>query len=91
MFDFSHHMDLLCRDVVARVPALGHVDMDRVAVAIAQARARTKRGCLARLTPLRFEGGRTTCVRRGRRYRMQRLECDGREKLYIIFQNASEG
>ena len=84
MFDFSHHMELLCRDIVARVPVLGHIDMDRVPVAIAQARKRSRHGRQATLTPLRFEGGQTTAVRAGRRVGIRPLMLDGREMLYIV-------
>lgn len=84
-FDFTGHMRRLCEDVVGRVPQLGHVDMDRVAVSFCQARKAVEHGMYASLTPMRFAGGRTHAVRRGRKWAVQRLYDDsGREILYIL-------
>jgi len=84
MFDFSQHTDRLCRDIVARTPRLTHVDMDRVAVTVARCRRHTPHGLQAKLTPLRFPGGRRTGTRGGRRVRMQTVRLDGREMLYLL-------
>lgn len=84
MLDFSREMALLCRDIVAHVPALGHIDMDRVAIAFAQTRKPGPHGRQATLTPLRFEGGRDTTVRSGREVRIQPVVIDGRQMLYVI-------
>lgn len=84
-FNFTAHMRGLCVDMTTRVPALGHIDMARVAVAFAQTRKRTSYGMFASLTPMRFEGGALTGRRQGRRYKVQRLYAeDGREMLYIL-------
>jgi hypothetical protein len=84
-FDFTGHMRLLCEDIAQRLPALGHIDMDRVAVSFAQARKRVRHGLYATLTPMRFEGGSLTTRRRSRQYTVQRLyAADGREMLYIL-------
>jgi predicted metallopeptidase len=59
--------------------------MDRVAVACSQTRKRIAHGLYATLTPMRFEGGRTSTVRRGRQFTAQRLfDVHGRELLYIL-------
>ncbi len=84
-FDFTARMRVLCRDMVARLPELGHIEMDRVAVCFAQARKRVPHGMFASLTPLRFAGGAETTVRRGRQYSIQRLRgTDGQEMLYVL-------
>jgi len=84
-FDFSLHMQRLCEDMAQRVEPLRHIDMSRVAVAFAQTRKRSSYGMYASLTPLRFPGGTEQTVRRGRRWRIQRLSDDwGREMLYIL-------
>lgn len=84
-FSFTTAMGRLCADVVARVPAVAHVDLARVAIAFAEARKRTRHGIYASLTPLRFEGGSLTTQRHGRRYTIQRLfDSQGREMLYIL-------
>ena len=77
-------MRRLCEDACAALPEFSHVDMRRVAVTFAQAKKRVPHGLQAKLTPLRFEGGRTTTVRRGTTYAAPTLH-DGRcEQLYIL-------
>ena len=84
-FSFTDAMKALCIDITTRHPAFGHIDMSRVLVAFSQARKRTKYGTYASLTPMRFEEGDLTGVRRGRRYKAQRLfSPDGIEMLYIL-------
>ena len=58
--------------------------MSRVAVSFRQTRKRMPRGLYASLTPLRFAGGGTDAVRRGRKFSIQRVEVDGREMLYVL-------
>ena len=84
-FDFTHHVHRLCEDMVQRVPELRHIDSRFVAFSFCQTRKAVSHGMYASLTPLRFAGGRTETVRRGRRYGIQRL-CDesGREMLYLL-------
>lgn len=84
-FDFTGHVRRLCDEIVARLPELSHVDMRRVAVRFCQVRAAGHHGVHASLTPLRFAGGATTTVRRGRRWTVQRLvHPDGTEMLYLL-------
>jgi hypothetical protein len=71
--------------MVARLESLRHVDLSRVAVSFCQTRKAVPHGMYASLTPLRFAGGATETVRRGRRWRIQRLAGpSGREMLYIL-------
>jgi len=78
-------MRVLCTDMVSRLDALGHIDMDRVALTFSQARKRVPHGLHATLTPMRFQGGRITTTRSGRDYTLQRLyNGRGREMLYIL-------
>lgn len=84
-FDFTAHMRALCEDIAHRLPKLGHIDMDRVAVSFSQARKRVRHGLYATLTPMRFADGALLTHRRGQRYTVQRLYApDGREMLYIL-------
>lgn len=84
-FDFTSHMHRLCQDMVARLPELQHVDMQRVAVGFAQNRQPSRYGLYASLTPLRFAGGQRYMVRRGKCWVMQRVvDASGREMLYIL-------
>jgi predicted metallopeptidase len=83
-FDFTAAMRRLCVDVCQRLPEFRHVRMDQVAVTFAQARRRVNYGMQAKLTPLRFEGGAITTVRRGRVYTIERWHAGEREMLYIL-------
>ena len=75
----------VCRCLVDRLGELSHVDLSRVAVAFSQARAKTRHGLYASLTPMRFAGGSPTSRRQGRLWAVQRV-CDpeGREMLYVL-------
>jgi predicted metallopeptidase len=84
-FDFTAHVRRLCEDMTARVTALKHVDMSRVAVSFSQTRSAVQHGMYAALTPLRFAGGAREGNRRGRRWAMQQVRsADGREMLYLL-------
>jgi len=84
-FDFTTSMRLLCEDIATRLPEARHIDMQRVAVSIAQARKRSSHGLFATLTPLRFKDGKRTETRQGQRYVCQRVVDEaGRDVLYIL-------
>jgi hypothetical protein len=84
-FDFTHHMRVICADMVARLPELSHIDLARVAIRFCQARKSVRHGIQATLTPLRFEGGELVSVRRGRRWTVQRIYDErGCEMLYLL-------
>jgi len=84
-FNFTGAMRRLCEDMAARLPELGHLDLDRVAISLCQTRRQVSHGLYAALTPLRFEAGARQKVLKGRRYAVQRV-CDasGQEYLYIL-------
>ncbi len=84
-FDFTAHARCLCDDMVRRLPELRHIDLCRVAVGFSQTRKTAAGGLYASLTPMRFAGGRAETVRRGRKWRIQRLlDSFGREMLYVL-------
>jgi len=83
-FDFTTAMTHLCRDVCDRLEVFQHVNMDRVAVTFAQARAAGLHGIQAKLTPLRFEGGALTAKLRGRNWTVQRVYVGKQEMLYLL-------
>ena len=84
-FDFCAAMRELCRDLCARLPdEYGHIDMDHVAVAFAQARRRVAHGLQAKLTPMRFAGGALVEHRFGRTWTVRRQFDGDREILYIL-------
>ncbi len=84
VFDFTAAMRRLCSDIAMRIDDFSHVDMDRVCVTFAQARRNVSHGLQAKLTPLRFEGGSLTGVRRGTEWTVQRVYDGPREMLYIL-------
>lgn len=84
-FNFTAHMDRLCRDITRRSARLAHIDMDRVAVSFNQARKASLYGLQASLTPLRFKQGATVTHRKGQAFACQRLlDARGQEMLYIL-------
>ena len=84
-FDFSRHMGDLCVDISRRMCELSHIDVDRILIAVSQARKPVEHGVWASLTPLRFEHGQLTGARYGTEYRCQRVFRDtGVEVLYIL-------
>ena len=84
-FDFTSRMRLLCADMIARTPELAHVDLSRIAVTFSQTRKGVSWGMYASLTPLRFQGGSLTTLRRGRQYQVQRIvDAQGQEMLYLL-------
>ena len=83
-FDFTRAMRALCEDACTTLPEFAHVRMDRVAVTFAQAKKRVPHGLQAKLTPLRFEGGAGTTVKRGVTFAAPRLHDGTREILYIL-------
>jgi hypothetical protein len=70
--------------MAARVPELGHVRMEHVALSFSQARRGTPHGMLAKLTPLRFENGALTSFRNGELVTIQRLLLGRVEQKYIL-------
>ncbi len=84
-FDFTTQMWRLCQDAVGRVQDLAHIQMSRVAVTFCQARSRSLYGLQAKLTPLRFEGGRLYQQRGGQVWTIERVHDHlGQEVLYIL-------
>lgn len=84
-FDFSGAIRRLCGDFSARHPKLQHIDMNRVAVAVAQTRKAVLHGVYASMTPLRFEDGALEGDVNGRRMGVQRVvDPNGDEMLYIL-------
>ena len=77
-------MRWLCEDVVVRLPEMGHISMNQVAVTFAQARRRVSYGLQAKLTPMRFENGNLTTRRSGRLWTVERLFDGDTEILYIL-------
>lgn len=82
--DFTEMMARLCDDITQRHEAFAHIDISRVAICFTQTRSKVLHGLQARLTPLRFENGALTCLRKGRPWTVQRLFLGQREMSYIL-------
>lgn len=82
-FNFSTHMAALCADVVARCPALAHIDPAALLYSFTPGKP-GKTGLLARVSPLRFAGGTLYRRHRGRVFQVQRYFVNGREVLYVV-------
>lgn len=78
---------LIC-DVVARTPELQHIAPEKLLVCVSSGRA-SRGGSLAKIHPLRFEGGeRSVKAWRGRRSvlcTMPSITHRGEEMLYVIY------
>jgi len=78
-------MRSLIGDVAAKVPALSHIDPDRLAFSLSRAKSRSKAGTYAFIVPMRFEGG-VDVMQHGRRaYRMPRLKLPAGDALYVMY------
>jgi hypothetical protein len=77
-------MRRLCEDVAARCEALAHVCMPAVLLSFTPSRNRSQYGLQARVTPLRFRGGRLTRRHGAVEYQVQRFFVDGAEMLYVL-------
>ncbi len=85
MLDFSRAMRELMADIVASCSELSHIRLEQVLIGVNRARKSDGTGQLAKICPLRFEGGRDWTVHRRRKYVMPRLLHEGREVLYVIY------
>jgi predicted metallopeptidase len=83
-FDFCAHVRRLCEDVVRHCEELRHIEVGRLLFGMTQARSCSPHGLQARVTPLRFRGGRLTRRRRATCYQVQRYVVNGQEMLYLV-------
>jgi predicted metallopeptidase len=83
-FDFTAHIHKLCGDIISRCPELAHVVTQQVLFGFTQARNGRAHGLQARVTPLRFHGGRLVRRHRGVSYQVQRFVVDGGDVLYLM-------
>jgi predicted metallopeptidase len=83
-FDFCGHVRRLCADIIARCPAFHHLRLDNLLFGMTQARTGRRHGLQARVTPLRFPGGRFRTYRRGHWYQVQRYVVEDRDILYLV-------
>lgn len=83
-FDYTSAMREVVEDICATLPELAHIRLQAVLLTVAQARLKSAHGVYAGCFPMRFEGGALETAERGVRYRMPRLQYEGREILYLV-------
>ncbi len=84
-FHYTDALWTVVRDIVATMDEFRHVDLDRIAISITQARQSSKHGTYASCVPLRFEGGARETVQNRKRFRMQAVKVGDRELLYLLY------
>jgi hypothetical protein len=85
-FDYTAAVRTLCEALCRDLAELRHIEMSRMGVRICQTRRRGPYGVQATMTPLRFAGGATSTVRRGREWLIHPMPTDpaGRPYLYLF-------
>jgi hypothetical protein len=83
-FDFCAGIQRLVTDIARRCADFRHLVVPRILVSVTQARAGSKHGLQARVTPLRFANGTLTKQRRGVPFHIQRYFLDEQEFLYLL-------
>jgi hypothetical protein len=83
-FDFCKFLKALCDDVIARCPEFSHIDPTRLLLAATPARKPSTHGLQARVTPLRFQGGKFLEKRGKVLYQIQRYFYNTIEFLYLV-------
>ena len=82
--NFSVELRKLVTDVVARVSLFAHINPASILYTFTWSRTRSKYGLLARITPMRFQGGRVYKQVRGKLYQAERFFVDQQELLYVF-------
>ncbi len=83
-FDFTGNMTMLAEDIIKIHPSFGHIDLKKILVAVSPSNG-SRNGVVAKLRPLRFEGGSTTRVIRGTKYLAPEVSVGGNDILYIVY------
>ncbi|GFO54822.1 hypothetical protein GMSM_18290 [Geomonas sp. Red276] len=86
--NLTAELEGLIRDIIARTPEFSHIIPERLLVCVSSGRP-SAGGSLAKIHPLRFEGGeKSVCRRRGRRAvtcTMPTIIHQGEEILYVVY------
>ncbi len=83
-FDFTGNMHLLIEDIVKTHPVFNHINPSNLLVAISPSNGK-KGGVVAKLRPLRFEGGAKTRIVRGIEFAAPDITIKGHEILYVVY------
>ncbi len=83
-FDFCTAVRHLCATISKQSESFRHIDVSRMLFTVSQARNGRVHGLQARVTPMRFAGGKMTHRLHGAEYMVQRFRYDGHEILYVM-------
>lgn len=83
-FDFTGNMSLLVKDIVKTHSAFCHIIPDKILIAISPSNG-SRNGVVAKLRPMRFEGGSKTRVLHGIEYIAPEVNINGNNIFYIVY------
>ncbi|VVB89674.1 Uncharacterised protein [uncultured archaeon] len=83
-FDFTGNMKLLVEDIVRTHPFFAHIVLNNIFVAISSSNG-SRNGVVAKLRPMRFEGGLRAKRVRGIEYTAPDVNVNGNKILYIVY------
>ncbi len=83
-FDFTGNMALLVQDIVKTHPSFSHIVLNKILIAISPSNG-SRSGVVAKLRPMRFEGGSNTKTVRCIQYVAPEININGNSILYIVY------
>ncbi len=83
-FDFTSNMVLLVQDIVKTHPSFSHIILNNILIAISPSNG-SRNGVIAKLRPMRFEGGSNTKTVRSIQYVAPEININGNSILYIVY------
>ncbi|MCE8422918.1 MAG: hypothetical protein J5U17_04695 [Candidatus Methanoperedens sp.] len=83
-FDFTGSMNLLVNDIIKTHPSFDHIILKNILIAMSSSNG-SKNGVVAKLRPMRFEGGSKIKKLRGIEYAAPAVNINGNNILYIVY------
>ncbi|MCZ7355944.1 MAG: putative metallopeptidase [Candidatus Methanoperedens sp.] len=83
-FDFTGNMTLLVEDIAKTHPSFSHIQLNNILIAISPSNG-SRNGVVAKMRPMRYEGGSKTRVHRGIEYITPEVNINGKDILYIVY------
>ncbi len=83
-FDFTGNMTRLVEDIVKIHPSFSHVRLQNILITISPSNG-SSHGVVAKLRPMRFEGGSRTRALHGTEYITPEITINGNTILYVLY------
>jgi len=83
-FDFTGNMTRLVEDIIITLPVFSHISTKNILVAISPSNG-SKNGVVAKLRPMRFEGGARSKTVRGIEFIAPEININSNHILYIVY------